>query len=124
MANELTVAVKATYDNGGTTFTAPDAAARSISINVTGDNVMHNRQTIGTSEEALVLGDVATGGYFIAVNRDDANFVELRSGTGATDFIRLKAGEVCLFRVSPDAMAPYAIADTAACELEYWLLEV
>jgi len=49
--------------------------------------------------------------------------VELRSGTGATDFIRLNAGEFALFRMSPDASAPYAIADTSSCNVLFVLLE-
>jgi hypothetical protein len=119
VSDELTLSIKATLANG---IEFPDLASRQISIDVSGDRFTLQRQEIGTSEEALNLGDIATGGYFIAVNRDTTNYVELRSGTGAVDFIRLNAGEVCCFRISADATAPYAIANTAAVELEYLLV--
>ena len=93
--------------------------AGSLSVTVTGNQIMDNVQSIGTSEEAILLGDVATGGYWFVQNMDGTNFVELRSGTGATDFIKLLAGEWAIFRTSADASAPYAIADTASCNVRF-----
>lgn len=119
MADEIRVSVKFSFDKGGTEI----VVNLSDLVTVTGNNCLHNRQTVGTTEEALLLGDAGTGGYLVAVNRDATNFVELRSGTGATDVVRLRAGELACFRVSPDATAPFVIADTAAVELEYWLIE-
>ena len=122
MANEFTLTVRGKYDNSGTYVTFPDSAAQQISITVAGTRYLANRQSVGTTEEALELGDLSTGGYLIGVNRDATNYMEIRSGTGATDLIRLNAGEVCCFRVSGDATAPYVIANTAAVEFEYLLL--
>lgn len=93
--------------------------AGSLSITVSGTQIMDNVQSIGTSEEAILLGDVAAGGYWFVQNMDGTNFVELRSGTGATDFIKLLAGEWAIFRTSADASAPFAIADTAACNVRF-----
>jgi hypothetical protein len=90
----------------------------SLSITVSGTQLMDNVQSIGfAAEEAILMGDVAAGGWCFFQNMDATNFVELRSGTGATDFVRLNAGEIALFRMSADATAPYAIADTAAVNL-------
>lgn len=94
-----------------------------LAVTLSGNQWIHHRQEIGTSEEALDLGDISTGGWFFARNLDTTNYVELRSGTGATDFVRLNAGEFCLFRISGDASAPYAIANTAAVDLEYALVQ-
>lgn len=121
MADEITLNLKLRFAKGGTDVTF--APAVDLKIDVAGSQLIHHIQSVGTSEEALTLGDVAAGGYFICINRDATNFVELRSGTGATDFIRLKAGDACCFRLSNDATAPFAIADTAACEIEYYLIE-
>lgn len=121
MANELTLTLKAVFAKSGTSITFPDAAAQEISVTVSGTKFVHNRQSIGTSEEAIALGEVSTGGYFIGINRDATNYLEIRSGTGGTDLVRLNAGEVCCFRMSGDSSAPFAIANTAACELEYIL---
>ena len=95
----------------------PSVTIATITPTVTGNQWMDNVQAVGTSEEAILLGDVAAGGYCFFMNMDTTNFVELRSGTGATDFIRLLAGEWCIFRLSPDATAPFAIADTASVNL-------
>lgn len=121
MANEITLSINITFAKGGSeeSFRAADA----MKIDVTGSRFMHNRQEIGTSEEAIDIGDVSTGGYFVAVNRDVTNFVEIRSGTGTTDVVKLKAGEACAFRMSADSNAPFALADTAPVELEYLLIE-
>ena len=58
------------------------------------------------------------GGYFIGRNVDSTNFIEIRPNTGVADLVRLEPGDWCLFRITDDA-TPYAIADTAACVLEY-----
>ena len=118
MADELTL--------GGLTVAFAKSGSPSVSltagtltIDVSGAQVMDNVQNVGTSEEAILLGDVAAGGYWFVQNLDATNFVELRSGTGATDFIKLLAGEWAIFRTSADATAPYAIADTGACNVRF-----
>lgn len=93
--------------------------ASTITPTVTGNEIMDNVQAVGTSEEAILMGDVPAGGYCFVQNLDSTNFVELRSGTGGTDFIRLLAAEWAIFRLSPDATAPFAIADTAACNVRF-----
>jgi hypothetical protein len=80
---------------------------------------MDNVQSVGTSEEAILLGDVAPGGYWFVQNMDATNFVELRQATGAGDFLKLLAGEWAIFRTSADATAPFAIADTGACNVRF-----
>jgi hypothetical protein len=121
MADELSISLSFALSKGSTEIAE---RIRDLLIDVAGTHVTHLRQEIGTSEEAIVLGDAGVGGWFLAINRDDTNFVEIRSGTGATNLVQVLAEEFCLFRISPDATAPYAIADTAACELEYWLIEL
>ena len=123
MANELTLQIKATYAKSGAEVTFPDLAKQVLLVTVTGTRFIQMRQSVGTSEEALELGDIATGGYCIMVNRDATNYMEVRSGTGATDLIRLNAGEVAVFRISGDSTAPFVIANTAAVEIEYFLLQ-
>jgi MFS family permease len=68
-------------------------------------------------------GDVATGGYWFVQNMDSTNFVELRSGTAATDFIKLLAGEWAVFRTSADAAAPFAIANSSACNVRFVMFD-
>lgn len=122
MAGELTLNVKAVYARSGSEETFPDTAHQSIAVTVTGTLLARHRQSIAVVETALNLAGVTAGGYFVAVNRDAANYVSIRQGTGTTNLIRLKAGEVCAFRLDAASAAPYAIANTAAVELEYLLL--
>lgn len=121
MANEGKVQVSLKFEKNSVSISVDSGT---ITFNVAGTNAIHNIQTIGTSEEALTLGDAGAGGYLLLINRDSANFVEIRQGTGASDFCRLLAGEAACFRLSPDATAPFAIADTAACDLEVFLIEL
>ena len=88
---------------------------------------MHHVQSIGNSaDEALVIGDVTTGGtnlgWAMFYNRDPTNFVVITHGDNASAFLKLKAGEVAgPMRLGTNT--PFALADTAAVELEYLIIE-
>ncbi len=117
MANELSLSglvVAFTKSNvPSVSFTAA-----TITPSVAGTQWMDNVQAIGfAAEEAILMGDVAGGGYCFFQNMDATNFVSLRQGTGTTAFIKLLAGEWAVFRMHADTTAPYAIADTAAVNL-------
>lgn len=119
MADELTLTASFAYSKSSTSLSL---VVNGLQVDVSGTAALHARQTVGTSEEALNLGDVTAVGYLIVVNRDDTNFVEIRPGTGVADLIKIGAGEVALFRLATTATAPYVIADTASCQIEYILL--
>ena len=121
MADELTVTVVFDFDSSGTAFTV---SVNDLSIDVAGTRGIHNRQIVGTAEEALLLGDAATGGYLFGINRHAVGSLDIRQGTGTTDMMRLKPGEPCLFRVHSDSAAPYINGTTDDVEFEYWLIEV
>jgi len=120
MANELTINLTQFQFLTGNRKVSREPG--SLTFDVTGDKFTHAVQEIGVAEEAIDLGDVAAGGYSFWWNHDATNFVEIRADTGETDLIKLKAGEIAVFRLSGDS-TPYAIADTGACELEYVILE-
>lgn len=81
-----------------------------------------NKQNIGITEEAINLGELTGLGWALFINRDDTNFIELRVSTGGAKFAKLKPGEFALMRLGTGAQSPYAIADTAACQMEYFLI--
>lgn len=118
MANELTVSVSLAFSSSGR---EAKKSYGGLQFDVSGNAYVHHIQNIGTSEEALDVGDLGTAGYMICKNLDATNFVEIRPGTGTADLIKLKAGEVACFRLALNG--PYAIADTAACDLEYLIVE-
>jgi hypothetical protein len=119
VSNELTLSVTMTYKSGKIDRSVSVA---NLSRDVSGAVMAHVIQNVGSSEEALDLSGVAAGGYVFMRNLDATNFISVRQATSASDLIRLDPGDVALFRLDDDATAPFVIADTAACDLEFWLL--
>ena len=76
-------------------------------------------QSIGTSEEVVVFGDVATNGYMVLRNLDAAHYVLYGpEATGAMVTMgKLKPGEIAILRVAPTVVMR-AKADTAAVLLD------
>lgn len=118
MANEISIFGGMTLDN-----TKVDAS-KDFNLSTITQNAERYHcdvQNIGTSEEALGLGSISTVGYCIFHNCDATNYITIGK-TGANDIIKLKAGE-WVGPVRLGTNAPYAIANTAACELEYIIFE-
>jgi len=115
-AGEIRISASLAVDNG----IIDEALSKSgLRFDWSGTKVTKHIQAIGTSEEAIDLGEITTLGYFMAINLDSTNYVEIRSGTGAgNDVIRLDANNgVCLLRWGSDVTAPYAVANTASCNV-------
>ena len=89
MSDELTVRTSLTFEKGGTTVSLTFGPT---DIDVSGSNALHNRQNVGTSEEALLLGDVAAGGFLSGVNRDATNYLEIRPGSGESGQLTISYG--------------------------------
>lgn len=113
MANEITYQFQTLLSNGGL---GDSYASNSQSADQASALLIRNVQNIGTSDEALALGDVTTPGWAVFQNLDDTNFVEIGVGS-FTAFLKLKPGEQCLCRLG--TTAPRAKADTAAVDLFY-----
>ena len=124
MADELKLRFGMTFSKGGV---APDLVPQVQSVDVTGTRYIRTVQTIGTSAEALTLGDCASVGYILVHNLDPTNFVQLGyDDTGFKDFITLlggasQTGDWAQFRCSQ--AAPQAKADTDSCEIEIFIME-
>jgi hypothetical protein len=87
----------------------------------TGSKYEAGVQTVGTSEEVLVKGDVGTIGYAAFRNKDATNFVEFGSVT-AQYSIKLGPGEGA---VNPwKHTNVYALSNVAPCDVEYLLIEL
>lgn len=121
MANEITV-------NASLAYSDDESADLTLSIvdllaTISTKKFAWNKQNIGTAEEAINLGEATSPGWAIFINRDATNFISLKVGTGGAIFAKLKPGEPALLRLGSGAQVPYAIADTAACQLEYLILD-
>jgi hypothetical protein len=118
MANEITINLKMSVANG---FLTQRMDPGTLFADMSGTAAAGGAQDIGTSGEAIGVGDVATAGYAFFRNCGPTNFVEL--GTGTTTFVafaKLKAGEAAVFRLGTNA--PTARANTAAVKLQYLIL--
>lgn len=119
MANELTLSVSLRYAKGSR---KPVKAGKSgVQLDVSGSDYYEATQSIGTSAEALGIGDITTPGYMYVHNLDATNFVEIRHGASGDDVVKVRAGGIALFELT--TTTPFAIADTAAVEIEYTIIE-
>lgn len=113
MANELTISASLSFTKSGVALTHTESGLR---FDVADTNYLKTIQAVGTSEEAMLLpADVGTGGYVLLKNLDTTNYITVRPATGAADLIKLKAGDVALFRLV--AAAPFVLANTSSCDL-------
>ena len=118
MANEITLNLKLSVNKG---FLAHREDPGPITVDLNGSNATGGVQSIGTTGEALSVTDVSTTGWSYFRNLGPTNYVDL--GTGTTTFVafaRLKAGEATIMRLGTNA--PTARANTAAVNLQYYIL--
>lgn len=115
MANAFAGAVEFRWDNGATGIVVHGSS--SISAVPSGNQAIQNIQTIGTSAEAISLGDVGPG-YIFFRNLDGTNYVDLGvENTAVTPVvIRLKAGEGIL--IPTNNASWWGKANTAAVDLQ------
>lgn len=118
MANELTVTANLKFIKGESNVFF---AKSGVSLDVAGTDYVKRTQTVGTSEEALGLGDLTTPGYILIFNRDSTNFISVRPGTGENNLVKIRAGGIALFEC--EATAPFVIANAANVQVEYLLIE-
>lgn len=122
IANELQYTITGEYQKGNNRKITFGGTKNKKSIS--GNTRAGTQVSVATSEEVIPLGEVtAAGAYMWVKNLDDTNYIELRTATGASnDAIRCPAGKEICFYWGSDVSAPYWIANTAACLVEYELI--
>lgn len=118
MARELTASVALTLQKG---IVEVSWIQHGVKVTVSGSKYTHIVQAIGTSATALDIGDITTPGYILMKNQDATNYVTIRMGASGADVVKMKAGEIALFRLA--GSTPYAVANTASVNVEYFLIE-
>lgn len=118
MPKEIKSGTRVVFDDGSTRIVWSKGV---IEIDSSGKQTVRHTQAIGTSEEAIDVGDLTAPYHLIAFNVDATNYVDIYLATGDTNSIRVKAREVA----GPVRLtaAPFAKANSAACNLEYLLIE-
>jgi len=114
MANELNINSSIQYDDGDV---ADSLDQSDLSVTLTTLKFTKVVQSIGTSDEAIQLGEVTSPGYIFVKNLDTTNYIELKNAVSGTKFCKVAPG-CCAgpFQFSSNVTAPAAIANTAACK--------
>lgn len=117
MADELTTNFSMSYTNGQSRLTIP---AKQLQIDVASQVRASATQTIGTTQEALVMGDVSSAGAAYFLNTDATNYVDIGIDVTGTFYglIRLRPGQFA-FCPRLATNAPFARANTSSVNLEY-----
>lgn len=116
MAQELQIQLSINFSKGGALLSRTFG---STYFDVSGAAGIANVIAVGTSDETLALGDVATNGWLYMKNLDATNYIT--AGADGTLYnIKMKAGEPFLGRWNGAAI--HVKANTAQCQMEYLLI--
>ncbi len=112
MGNEISYQFQLRLANGELSDQYSSPSQRTAQTNA---RLIRNVQEIGTSEEILETGDVATPGWAVFVNLDDTDYVEIGNFTGGTfyPFLKLKPGDQMICRLGVTTAQLYAKASVA-----------
>ena len=121
MANEIAVSASLSASKGG----ADVSTSQSISLTMTGEDMVDITQIIGTTQEILNLIDITAPAAYIQVkNLDATNFLLLAADVNFTanvsTFAKLLPGGIALFSPSGNV---YAKADTASVRIALTAVE-
>lgn len=138
MANEITINALLKFSKGNVqALTRSTAGAR---FDVDGTKYVSGVQMIGTTEEALAMGEILSAGWCWMKNLGSTNSIRIRADSASDlaelvggdvaeaaelvvrmDLVELKAGETALFRLATDT--PHAVTESGTSELEYIIVE-
>ena len=126
MANEISVSASLGLSKGNVVNRIL-ALASGVTFTQTGIRYAEGAQSVPTTAGGTILplGPLAgaTLGWCLLKNNDATNFVEILTTTSGTTILKLKPGEIALFRFGSGVVAPAALANTATCQLEFLILE-
>lgn len=123
MADELSLSFSLQFSKGGRYVDTANLSTLGQEIDVSGTDYIHKTQTIGTTAEALDIGDITTCGWIVVRNLDATNYIEISRATFTTGqgTVKVKAGEKAVFRLGSNT--PYALANSSSVEIQYLLIE-
>ncbi len=122
MADEIQLSLSISCSKNGASINA----SGNMSITMAGDQFISNIQIVGTSNEALQVGDVSTTGYVYVKNLDSTNYVEVFLDNANTYLVaKLFPGEFTLYKPGGTGAANlFARANTGACNCQVIALEL
>ena len=119
MANEITINLTVNVSNGEYKYQFSKNSLVTQAVVGAASGIA----SIGTSEENLSLGDVATNGFLLLQNLDSTNYVDygLDDASVMKSMGRLMPTEIALLRLKP-GINVRMLANTAAVKVNYCLL--
>ena len=123
MANEITLTSSLSAFKAAIMSAAVGRSVSGAQFTMTGNFYVEGTISVATSATVIPLGQVTAPHWAYFHNLDATNYLTIRNGSGGTDLLKLLAGEYAFVPLL-DTSAPYAIADTAACLLEYLILSL
>jgi hypothetical protein len=121
MANEITAVMSLKAVNGSYQVTSPN-------IRIQDDQAVIGEYSavvdVGTTAEAVPVGDVASEGWWLITNLDGTNYVDYGPDSAGTmiPLGRLEAGHSHLLKLKPGIDVKWQ-ANTAACKVKMLLLD-
>lgn len=121
MANEINITLSARIENGAFKDRIDSTGLAFDQATLGGHRPV---VSVGTSEEDLTVGDVATLGWCYLRNLDATNYVTYgpKSSGSMVAMGRLEPGEIAIFRLDPSVTVRW-VADTAACKVDVRIYE-
>lgn len=123
MANEFSRTCTFSASKGGALLSTGSLSKTST---MTGTYLASVTQLVGTSNEALSFNTTdITGDVHITIkNLDSTNYVEIFKDNANSHLLsKLQAGEFCQLSGVPSASL-YARANTAGCNIQFWISQV
>lgn len=123
MANEITITFGITFNKPSVMSSAFARALTGVLRNMGGNFIVYDTISIPTSVTAIPLGSVTQPHWALFMNMDPTNYIQLQVGAGGAPWARMLGGtapygDFALVPLEPSSL-PYAIANTAACQMEY-----
>lgn len=118
VANAINLTASLSGYNPNSMGSAVSRAVTALAINMINNPYVQGAPLVPTDGVALALGGVTVLGWTYFRNLSETNYVDITNGDGGDIICRLYPGEPAFLPLAPDA-APFAIANTSACEVEY-----
>jgi len=119
MAGEIRYTIGLTREKNGRTTAVPVATISGDA----GNAFVMGEVSIGTSEEAIPMGEVTVPRTAFFQNLDATNYLNILKETAGEILTTLQPGQATLIQMDPADTAPFAVADTAACLLYYAIFQ-
>ncbi len=117
MAQEISFDVTLTVFKP-TIMSAPISRRVSAQFDMAGLFFSEGSLSAGTSATLVPLGQVTAVGWAYFKNMDPTNYVQILDGASGDPFLKLTPGGVFMGPLDSDVV-PYALANTAVCQLEF-----